>query len=199
LQLAVSQTPNGIKLAVVGQGSSASGQGIPEPTDAAVVNVATSDKVTMAPRDAPIGAVAKAVTDTAPLKTPLTPLEALAVSAAAQTAATRQGSLAPLFANLELVAVSDALPEKLQQAVAPLLALRPNLDQNLSGDDVKAAFRNSGRFAKHCCRSAAQPSRKTYRPRRLRTNRNGLHKCLPASPQPMRRRSRRSRRPWRPP
>src|SRR4051812_46585460 len=35
LQLAVSQTPNGIKLAVVGQGSSASGQGIPEPTDAA--------------------------------------------------------------------------------------------------------------------------------------------------------------------
>src|SRR4051812_48727834 len=75
LRLAVSQTPDGIKLAVVGQGSSASGQGIPEPTDAAAVNVATSDTVTLAPREALVSAVAKAVMDTAPLKTPLTPLE----------------------------------------------------------------------------------------------------------------------------
>jgi len=51
-----------------------------------------------------------------------------------------------LFANLELLAGSDALPEKLQQAVAPLLALRPNLDQNLTGNDVKAAFKSSGLF-----------------------------------------------------
>src|SRR5258708_6328002 len=79
-------------------------------------------------------------------KNPLTPLQSLAVSAAAQTAATRQGSLAPLFANLEVVAVSDALPANLQQAVAPLLALRPNLDQSLTGSDVKAAFKNSGLF-----------------------------------------------------
>ncbi len=159
LQLAVSQTPNGIKLAVVGQGGATSSQDIPGSTDAAAANVATSDAVTLAPHDALIGAVAKAVTDTAPLKTPLTPLEALAVSAAAQTAATRQGSLAPLFANLELVAVSDVLPKKLQQAVAPLLALRPNLDQNLTGNDVKAAFKNSGLFLESSLASeSAAPS-----------------------------------------
>jgi hypothetical protein len=148
LQLAVSQTPNGIKLAVVGQGGAASSQGIPGPTEAnaAPVNIATSDTVTLAPHDAPVSAVARPATDAAPLKPPLTPLQALAVSAAAQTAATRQGSLAPLFANLEVVAVSDELPAKLRQAVAPLLALRPNLDQNLTGNDVKAAFKNSGLF-----------------------------------------------------
>src|SRR3954454_15781857 len=76
LQLAVSQTPNGIKLAVVGQGSAASGQDIPGSTDAAPVNVAASDTVTLAPHDPLVSAVAKAVTDTAPLKTPLAPLEA---------------------------------------------------------------------------------------------------------------------------
>src|ERR1700754_792163 len=141
LRLAVSQTPEGIKLAVVGQGGAASSQGIPGSTDtnAAPVNVATSDTVTLAPHDVPVGAVAKPATDAAPPKPPLTPLQALAVSAAAENAATRQGSLAPLFANLSAVAVSDALPAKLQQAVAPLLALRPNLDQNLTGNDVTAA------------------------------------------------------------
>src|SRR6185369_4046145 len=63
MQLAVSQTPNGIKLAVVGQGGATSGQDIPGSTDPAPVNVATSDTVTLAPRDALVGAVAKAVTD----------------------------------------------------------------------------------------------------------------------------------------
>src|SRR4051795_11064792 len=48
LQLAVSQTANGIKLAVVGQGGAASSQGMPESTDATVVKVATPDTVTLA-------------------------------------------------------------------------------------------------------------------------------------------------------
>src|SRR3954463_10550831 len=68
LQLAVSQTPNGIKLAVVGQGGAASGQGLPGSTAREAVNGATSDTVTLAPHDALTGAVAKAITDTAPLK-----------------------------------------------------------------------------------------------------------------------------------
>jgi hypothetical protein len=144
LQLAVSQTPEGIKLAVVGQGSNAD---IPAATGESAVlrNLVSADSAALAP-EVTVSAAAKPATDIAPPKNPLTPLEALAVSAAAQTAATRQGSLAPLFANLELVAVADALPAKLQQAVAPLLALRPNLDQNLTGNDVKAAFKSSGLF-----------------------------------------------------
>jgi hypothetical protein len=144
LQLAVSQTPEGIKLAVVREAGS--NAGIPVATDEAPAlrNIAPPDLAGMP--EATVSAATKPVANVTPPKNPLTPLEALAVSAAAQTAATRQGSLAPLFANLGAVAVSDALPAKLQQAVAPLLALRPNLDQNLTGNDMKAAFKSSGLF-----------------------------------------------------
>jgi hypothetical protein len=145
LQLAVSQTPEGIKLAVVGQGNSTAG--IPAATGEGAIspNTVSPDLATPAAK-VTVSADAKPVAGVTPPKNPLTPLQALAVSAAAQTAATRQGSLAPLFANLELVAVSDALPEKLQQAVVPLLALRPQLNENLTGNDVKAAFKSSGLF-----------------------------------------------------
>jgi hypothetical protein len=144
LQLAVSQTPDGIRLAVVGQGN-ATGDGVSAPASEGIgsPNVVPPDSTTLS-RDIPVSAAAKP--GATPLKNPLTPLQALAVSTAAQSAATRQASLAPLFANLGAIAVSDALPPKLQQAVAQLLALRPALDQNLTGGDVKAAFENSGLF-----------------------------------------------------
>src|SRR6202161_1842526 len=139
LQLAVSQTQDGIRLAVVGHGASA--------TSAA----ATPDTVTLAP-----GATLASVANTAAVANPsvsaaspinaLTPLERSAVSAAVQTAVTQQGSLAPLFANLGVAASSGGLPPALQQAVAQVLAQRPGLDQNLTGDDVKNAFESSGLF-----------------------------------------------------
>jgi hypothetical protein len=149
LQLAVSQTPQGIKLAMVGQGAlapgdetiTAAGNGISSPTVALKDAVIPATDTTVA-----VGTAAKPVAGVTPPKNSLTPLEALAVSAAAQTAATRQASLAALFANLGAVAVSDSAPIKLQQAVTQLLALRPGLDQNLTGNDVKAAFKNSGLF-----------------------------------------------------
>jgi hypothetical protein len=145
LQLAVSQTPEGIKLAVVGQGNSNAGISASAGEGAVSANIVSPDPATPAAKVS-VSAEVKPVADVPPPKNPLTPLQAIAVSAAAQIAAARQGSLAPLFANLELVAVSDVLPEKLQQAVAPLLALRPNLDQSLTGNDVKAAFKSSGLF-----------------------------------------------------
>ena len=76
----------------------------------------------------------------------LTPLERAAVSAAAQTAATEQDSLAPLFANLGAVASTGSLPPKLQQAIAQVLAQQTSLDQNLDGSDIKTAFQKSGLF-----------------------------------------------------
>jgi flagellar hook-length control protein FliK len=128
LQLAVSQTPNGIRLAVVGQGAGASPDTITL-TPAALVDAATNPSVnTAAPSNA------------------LTPLERLAVSTAAQAAATQQGSLAPLFANLDAAAASNGLPPKLQQAVMQLLVQRTSLDQNLTGSDVQNAFQKSGLF-----------------------------------------------------
>ena len=71
---------------------------------------------------------------------------ALAVSAAAQTAATQQDSLAPLFANLGVAAGSNGLPPQVQQAVAQVLAQQTSLDQNLTGNDIKQAFQSSGLF-----------------------------------------------------
>src|ERR1700733_4202185 len=139
LQLAVSQTQDGIRLAVVGQGASA--------TTTAV----TPDTVTLAP-----GATLASVANTAAATNPpvgaaspinaLTPLERSAVSAAVQTAVTQQGSLAPLFANLGVAASSGGLPPALQQAVAQVLAQRSSLDQNLTGSDVRNAFESSGLF-----------------------------------------------------
>src|ERR1700677_2605106 len=139
LQLAVSQTQDGIRLAVVGQGAGAATGGAPV------------DTVTLAPGAtlAPPGSAAAVANPSANAASPvnaLTPLERSAVSAAVQTAVTQQGSLAPLFANLGVVASSGGLPPALQQAVAQVLAQRSSLDQNLTGSDVKNAFESSGLF-----------------------------------------------------
>ncbi|WP_375415281.1 flagellar hook-length control protein FliK [uncultured Bradyrhizobium sp.] len=161
LQLAVSQTPEGVKLAAVGQGGAMRGEGVPA---SAAEHTGSSDVVSpdlISPAiNAPAAAAAKPAANPTSPKHLLTLPEAMAVSAAAQTAAARQGSLAPLFANLAAIAGSNALPPKLQQAVAQLLALRPNLDQNLSGGIVKTAFRNSGLFLESSLGSkSAAPAR----------------------------------------
>jgi Flagellar hook-length control protein FliK len=143
LQLAVSQTADGtVRLAVVNaQDGTAASQG---PAGAANPTV-TSDAVTLGP-----GAVASIAPQTTPVaiapNNQLTPLETLAVSVAAQTAATQQTSLAPLFANLAVAAGLDSLPPQVQQAVAQVLAQQTSLDQNLTGADIKQAFQNSGLF-----------------------------------------------------
>jgi hypothetical protein len=130
LQLAVSQTETGIRLAVVGQGA---------PSAAAADTVAV-------PSNAAVDAFPKSLLAPALLNNALTPPERIAVSAAAETAATRQQSLAPLFANLGAVAGSNDYPAKLQQAVLQVLAQRTSLDPELSGTEVKNAFQKSGLF-----------------------------------------------------
>jgi hypothetical protein len=132
LQLAVSQTAEGnVNLAVVNQ-----------PASAPVANVA-SDAVTLAPALA--GSLAAQITLAAP-QNQLTPLQALAVSVAAATAATQQASLAPLFANLSVAAGAANLPPQVQQAAAQLLAQRTSLDPGLTGNDIRQALQGSGLF-----------------------------------------------------
>jgi hypothetical protein len=138
LQLQVSQTANGIGLAVVGpQGGAGPSQGLASAT-------ATLDAVTLAPDAAGIAALA--APGTTPTNSQLTVLETLAVSLAAQGAATQQTSLAPLFANLDVATGLAGLPPQVQQAVAQVLAQRTSLDQNLTGSDIKQAFQTSGLF-----------------------------------------------------
>jgi len=132
LQLQVSQTANGIGLAVVSQqGDAGASQG---PAGA----TATLDIVTLAP------GIAAPATPVA--SNPLTALQTLAVAVAAQSAATQQTSLAPLFANLGVAAGLAGLPPQVQQAVAQVLAQQTSLNQNLTGSDIQQAFQNSGLF-----------------------------------------------------
>jgi Flagellar hook-length control protein FliK len=131
LQLAVSQTGNGVRLAVVGPASDLSAQGANSASGA-----------TLAPQAA---ANIPILTATPPVNV-LTPLEQAAVSSATASAAAQQASLAPLFANLGVAASSGALPPALQQAVVQLLAQRTILDQSLTGSDVRNAFQASGLF-----------------------------------------------------
>ena len=106
LQLAVSQTPEGIRLAVVGG----------PPANASAPSLAPADTVTIA-SDMSLNAVAKPAV-IAPLpQQGLTALQALAVSAAAQSAATRQAGLSQLFADVQAAALSGSLPPHLQLLV----------------------------------------------------------------------------------
>ena len=138
LQLAVSQAPDGtINLAVVNpQAGVPAGQ--PAATPAAT-NI-TADAVTLT------SAIAATTTAAAAPQPQLTVLQALAVAAVAETAATQQTSLAPLFANLGVAASSASLPALVQQAATAVLAQRTSLDQGLSGTDIKQAFQSSGLF-----------------------------------------------------
>ena len=151
LQLAVSQTESGVRLAVIGQGPGTA-PGIPSTgpssvgISSAAVALAPKASVDVAANPAPIAVATNPSLNVAPPTNQLTPLERLAVSTAVEIAATQQGSQAPLFANLGLIAASAGLPPKLQQTVMQVLAQQTSLDQNLSGGEVKNAFQKSGLF-----------------------------------------------------
>ncbi|MGJ4996877.1 flagellar hook-length control protein FliK [Bradyrhizobium sp. HKCCYLS3077] len=128
VQVAVSQTAQGLQLAIVGQGTASGTSGTPTPA-ATVVDVTGRLAPTLAPPP-----------------DPLTGLERLAVSIASEEAATRQGSQGQLFADLQAVADSPNLPPALRAAVAQVLAQQTPLTAALTAEDVQTAVQNSGLF-----------------------------------------------------
>jgi Flagellar hook-length control protein FliK len=156
LQLAVSQTTDGIRLAIVNPQAAAPGQGSSVSANGAVA----SDTVTLAP-DAAASIAAQITSAVAAPATQLTPQEALAVATAAQSAATQQGSLANLFADLGVAAGLDTLPQPVQQAIAQVLTQQLSLDQNLTGPDIQQAFQTSGLFLEASLASGSVPSTST--------------------------------------
>jgi len=143
LQLQVSQTSGGIGLSIVNQPSTPAG-----PAGTGVATTSNS-AITLSPSLAASLATNLVTNPTPDAVTPTSPLsqiETLAVSAAAQTAAAEQTSLAPLFADLNVASGLPNLPPQVQQAVAQVLAQQTNLDQNLTADAVKQAFQASGIF-----------------------------------------------------
>ena len=155
LQLAVSQTSDGIRLAIVDQQATAApGQG------SSVAANGASDTVTLAP-DAAASMASLATSAVATPAVQLTPQEVLAVATAAQAAATQQGSLATLFADLGVAAGLNSLPQPLQQAIAQVLTRQLSLDQNLTGQDIQRAFQSSGLFLEASLASGSVPTTST--------------------------------------
>jgi Flagellar hook-length control protein FliK len=146
LQLAVSQTPDSVRLAIVGPGSGAAA-GVSG--DSVTLSPITTGELAANP--SPGAASVKNVLNV------LTPPEQAAVAVAAQSAAARQESLAPLFANLGAVAGSNSLPPPLQQAMLQVLAQRTGLDQSLTGGDIQNAFQKSGLFLEAALASGSIP------------------------------------------
>lgn len=129
LQLAVSQNDGTIRLAVVnGAGE------------------ATADQVTLTPTAASLVDSPSLAPSATAARNPLTPAEQVAVAAASAEAATKQGSQAPLFANLASVVTGSDLPPGLKQAVLDVLAQQTPLDTALDGGDIESAFQKSGLF-----------------------------------------------------
>lgn len=141
LQLAVSQNDGTIRLAVV------NGAG-----DAA------ADQVTLTPRAASlVESPPLAPSVNAPRNT-LTPSEQVAVTVASAAAAAKQGSQAPLFANLASVVTGSDLPAGLKQAVLDVLAQQTPLNTALDGGDIESAFQKSGLFLEASLAAGAAPS-----------------------------------------
>lgn len=129
LRLAVSQNDGTIRLAVVnGAGEASADQVTLTPTAASLVD---------SPPLAPSATAAR---------NPLTPAEQVAVTVASAEAVTKQGSQAPLFANLASVVTGSDLPVGLKQAVLDVLAQQTPLNTALDSGDIESAFQKSGLF-----------------------------------------------------
>src|SRR5579863_2578767 len=152
LQLQVSQTAGGnIGLAIVNQASSAAnGQ-------ASAGTAATSNPVITLSSSLAASLAANLTSVAVTPASPLTQLEISAVSAAAQSAATQQTSLAPLFADLDVASTLPNLPPQVGQAVAQVLAQQTPLTPNLTANAIQQAFQSSGLFLETSLASGSAP------------------------------------------
>ncbi|MDQ8726406.1 flagellar hook-length control protein FliK [Bradyrhizobium sp. LHD-71] len=84
--------------------------------------------------------------------------EAIALSHAVQISASRQASLAPLFANLPVIVAASDVPEQVQNAATRLLTNRPPLEGTLTAADLRQAFQKSGLFLEATLARGAAPA-----------------------------------------
>ncbi|MCA1384045.1 MULTISPECIES: flagellar hook-length control protein FliK [Bradyrhizobium] len=141
LQLAVSQSNGTIRLAVMAGAGEAAG-----------------DQVTLTPRAASLVDSPPLAPSVATARNTLTPSEQVAVQTASAGAVTKQGSQAPLFANLASVVTSSNLPAGLKQAVLDVLAQQTPLNTALDGGDIESAFQKSGLFLESSLAAGTTPS-----------------------------------------
>ncbi|ABE40352.1 conserved hypothetical protein [Rhodopseudomonas palustris BisB5] len=150
LQVAVSQTDQGIRLAIVNQPAT------PQVPANLAASGAALDTVTLAPQA--IVLTAQSAPSIVPAANALTPQQAAALTMAAQIAATQQTGLSTLFANLDAVTDLASLPQAVRQAVTQVLAQRSSLTPALTGADIQRAFQSSGILLEASLATGAQPA-----------------------------------------
>ncbi len=149
LKLAVTQTAEGVRLAVVTEEATAQIRtGVPAQASGSTTALATS-AASNAGATLPRVAAASLV--------PASP-EAAAISQAIQASAPRQASLSPLFANLPVIVASKSVPAQVQSAASELLAARTSLDSGLTADHLRQAFQKSGLFLEATLARGAAPA-----------------------------------------
>lgn len=141
LQLAVSQNDGTIRLAIM-SGAGESG----------------ADQVTLTPGAASLVDSPSLAPSASAARNTLTPSEQVAVTVASSEAVTKQGSQAPLFANLASVVTGSDLPAGLKQAVLDVLAQQTPLNTGLDGGDIESAFQKSGLFLEASLAAGTTPS-----------------------------------------
>jgi hypothetical protein len=114
--------------------------------------------MTLTPRAASLVESPSLAPSATPVRNTLTPLEQAAVSTASAEAVTKQGSQAPLFANLASVVTGSDLPAGLKQAVLDVLAQQTPLNTALDGGDIESAFQKSGLFLEASLAGGTTPS-----------------------------------------
>lgn len=129
LQLAVSQNDGTVRLAIVNGAAEAA-----------------ADQVTLTPSAASLVDSPPLAPSAATVRNLLTPSEQVAVTVASAAAVTKQGSQAPLFADLASVVYGSSLPAGLKQAMLDVLVQQTPLNAGLDGGDIESAFQKSGLF-----------------------------------------------------
>ena len=162
LQLSVSQTADGVRLAVVPQQAPTAN---PAQLAAAMLSGdAALREAALAAKGINLASLASQLpAPSVALSSALTLPETVVVSNTAQAAAARQGSLAQLFANLDAIDLSS-LPPQLQAAVTQLKTQRPALTAALSAADLKQAFQASGLFMEATLASGSANATATMAP-----------------------------------
>jgi hypothetical protein len=95
----------------------------------------------------------------APQLAPATGVDpAVALRVAVRSAAVSQKGLSPLYAEIAAAVDLPSLPEPVLREALRLLSLRPPLDGNLSAENVKQVFVNSGLFLEARLADGAKPS-----------------------------------------
>lgn len=86
------------------------------------------------------------------------------VTAAVAQAAPRQGGLSPLFANLSAALEQGQLPPQVRTAIAPLLAMRPELSAGITASQLQKALQQSGLLLESSVAAGRMPQAQTQIP-----------------------------------